>query len=305
MCAEGGAELITIQFSDIEDCVSIYEHLYNALQTHRLENINVKKRKDRRLLVWSDDEQVSVQAVMRPLIARVLTNYIVQTYEKKWIHELLETKFHYSDVEERNALMLITCSIMDGKKPDLPQMNHLPSRKRLIEEAIIDLLREGVSGLSFRFDSFLQFRLKTYRECLLTYVEMAIDEYKLEQDYQNLIENLRAFVDRKKPVIQKILVVYDKKPMFFDKDFTRIDDEKIQHAVRSSYLFLGNTVIEPLLLQPLLALAPSRIELYTKVEEFGILYTLKNIFQERLSVYSLEMIPDLSELSDSVEKEQS
>ncbi len=52
--------------------------------------------------------------------------------------------------------------------------------------------------LSFSFSSYVRFRLRTYREMVAKLAEVAIDEYKLEQEYQMFIETLRQQVRSRK-----------------------------------------------------------------------------------------------------------
>ena len=281
--------MITVQFSNKRDC----DHLYRCIHKHLLHvsGIRVIRGKGDRLLISSEEDLSVFRSVAQPLLAQVFTAYIIAAYEKKWILECLETKFYYSDPEEKNAIVSITCAIMDGQKPELPQVDQLPSRDELIETAILSLLREKGNHFVFNFDSFLKFRLKAYRECLTSYVEMAIDEYKFEQDYQSFVNHLRAFVNRKKPVVKNVHILYDQKPVFYDGDLCLIHDEKIAKAIKASGFLSVNTIIESSLLQPLLALAPSRVFCYTLSDESGLFYTLKNIFQERLTFHSLEEFP--------------
>lgn len=44
------------------------------------------------------------------------------------------------------------------------------------------------------FDSFSKFRLKELQERLLQIVDLAIDEYKMEQEYQMFIHMLREYL---------------------------------------------------------------------------------------------------------------
>ena len=52
--------------------------------------------------------------------------------------------------------------------------------------------------LSFSFSSYIRFRLRTYREMVAKLAEVAIDEYKMEQEYQMFIETLRQQVSSRK-----------------------------------------------------------------------------------------------------------
>lgn len=55
----------------------------------------------------------------------------------------------------------------------------------------------------------MTFRLGKYYERLKGYVEAAIDEYKMEQEYQTFIQSLRDYVTRKEPVLDHVRIVHD------------------------------------------------------------------------------------------------
>lgn len=298
--AKGGVVLITIKFSNRADCEAIYTCLHEHIQTGEYEavfGISVRRPNSKQLVILSGHDRATYTYVFQPMFAKVVKNYIITRYEQKWIHELLEKKFFFTDNDERNAISSLCYLIMNGKKSDLPNLNQLQSREHAIEEAMLSLLVEGFDNeFTFSFDAFIQFRLREYKECLRRYLEIAIDEYKLEQEYQSFIENLRAFLHRRQPVINTIIVLYNKKPIFYDQNLRLINQAEITAALRSSGFFFSKTMIESSLLQPLLALAPTQIKLFSDLDESGILYTLKNIFQERITFYSLQELGHIQNL---------
>jgi len=100
----------------------------------------------------------------------------------------------------------ILFSILDGKRKDLTvDMNH-EQEERQIDHALNELL---FHNRSFSFDAFVMFRLRTYLEKLSSYIETAIDEYKMEQDYQAFIHYLRSFLMNRKPQMKTIYLVHD------------------------------------------------------------------------------------------------
>lgn len=289
--AEGGDVLIKVEFSDVTACEKIYQFIMTHIEKgdyHSAFDVTLKKIGKRQLYIQFRRDEVTFQFVVKPMLSRVFTDYILLAHELHWLHDKLESQFFYYDVEEREAIVSLFYLIIDGKRDDIPNANGIPSRQHLIENAVKSLLQEGFQEeLSFSFDSFLKFRLKEYQQFLFTYMAMAIDEYKLEQDYQNFIQNLRSFLDKKQASINKLHVVFEGEPFFYDEQFRLIEEGKIAFAVKQSGFFSEHTPIEPTLLQPLLALAPNEVELYADEDETGLLYTLQNIFQERLTIRSI------------------
>ena len=252
--------MIIVQFSDRQDCDEIFERIHAHIKKGNYDEVFsafVKKVKKTLYITFNRDD-LTFQYVIQPMMSQVFASYIIDTYELEWLHEILQEMFCYEDEEEITAITSLFCLITEGKREDLPNVKLLPSRQKLIEEAVHILLEDSFKKeLSFSFDSFFKFRIKNYRECLVTYVEMAIDEYKLEQDYQNFIDNLRSFLIRKQPLMNLIYIVYTDKPIFFDESFRMIREEEIINAMNKTS-FSQHSLIEPTVLKPLLTFAPKK-----------------------------------------------
>ncbi|BBP91448.1 hypothetical protein BsIDN1_50660 [Bacillus safensis] len=59
------------------------------------------------------------------------------------------------------------------------------------------------SKVFFSIGSFMTFRLSEYDRRLKNYVEVSIEEYKMEQEYQNFIQSLRDYVMAREPRLEK------------------------------------------------------------------------------------------------------
>ncbi len=289
--------MIKVDFSNRRDCEEIFHRISEHIAKGNYDaafGVSAKKVGKKLLYIAFDKKEATFQYVLQPMLSRVFAEYIIATFEPKWLHDMLTNHFYYEDKNEIHDIISLFYFIMEGKHAELPNVKTIPSREALIEDAVRSLLEDSFrKELSFSFDSFLKFRIKAYRECIAAYLEMAIDEYKLEQDYQSFIENLRSFLHRKKPMIDILHIVYTNKPTFFDERFQLIDEEKIAKAISNTGYFLQQSVIESTLLQPLLTFAPKEVHLYVDSDLTGLLYTLKNIFQERLIIRRLKDVPDM------------
>ena len=98
--------------------------------------------------------------------------------------------------EEQLQIIEIVHSILEGKNIELnaflPQLN--------MKEHLLLLIHEWFQDQTvFSFDHFITFRLRSFMTELERYVELAIDEYKIEQEYQMFIQKLREFLIERKP----------------------------------------------------------------------------------------------------------
>lgn len=86
--------------------------------------------------------------------------------------------------------MEIIYSVLEGQREELAVLIKANGEEAKIRDAVEEIFQDHVS---FSFDSFLKFRLRPYLKMLESYVEIAIDEYKMEQEYQMFIQTLRDF----------------------------------------------------------------------------------------------------------------
>ncbi|OAT74261.1 putative sporulation protein YtxC [Parageobacillus thermoglucosidasius] len=213
-----------------------------------------------------------------------MTTLILHFIEDRLLLSIISNTFYFQDKEEQQQILQLAHSFLDGERYDY-RTGKQPSvsRKTLIANALSQFLRDG---LSFSFSSFVTFRLKSYMEQLQHYVELAIDEYKLEQEYQNFVQMLRDFVAAKRPKLPVIHLVH-KPPsfLFFDEKLREITASELKQFIDRNLIVSQPMYIDSSLLAPLVSIAPSMIYLYTDHEEDGMVQTIQNVFQERIRLY--------------------
>jgi len=274
--------MITIQFREKKDAVIFFQLLKeyshpNTEQVHSniifepevLVKINVKE---------------SFDSIISTVIIPVLLKYIIKIVEVRWMKEMIRNMFYFTDEEEQRQIMSIAKSIIDGEKLELPLIKeHLP-REKMIEKALKGFL---TCSVSFSFESFLQFRLKEYRFRLVQYIEAAIDEYKLEQEYQNFVENLRRYVYGRESLMDTIHLVYEQDFKFYDRNVNEISTEQLKYMIDEQLLQVEDIDTDSLVIAPLISISPRTIYLYTDNIDYGLIQTIQNIFLERVELRSM------------------
>ena len=75
----------------------------------------------------------------------------------------------------------------------------------------------------FSFDSFVTFRLRPFINELRKYVELSLDEYRMEQEYQMFIQILREFLNDREPKLEQLHLLFANDEItFFDQEFSEI-----------------------------------------------------------------------------------
>ncbi|MBY6272657.1 MAG: hypothetical protein CW346_10655 [Bacillaceae bacterium] len=131
------------------------------------------------------------------------------------------------------------------------------------------------------------FRLKDYFKKLDLLIETAIDEYKLEQEYQSFIQCLREYLNGRTPKMEKIYLSHDEGFRLFDGEGRELKRSDLQKLLDRKLLVNFPVYVDSMILAPLLSIAPERILLFTADPEQGIVQTIKSIFEEKLTVYPL------------------
>ncbi|CAM3138402.1 putative sporulation protein YtxC [Sporolactobacillus spathodeae] len=209
---------------------------------------------------------------------KLFARFIIEKFEKKWLNEIIEKHYLFTDPEEKLAILAIVAAIFAGEKNDLPATETLPDRRQVIINALDESL---LNQSTFTLESILRFRLTAYRDVLRRYIEVAIDEYKLEQEYQVFIDKLRRIIRSYKPLCEKI-EVYDDHPFrIYDTHRRLIRNEQ---SVRSFYPLLKQWGIEaePSIVLTLIALAPRQVIVYTDRPQHSMMKTLHQVFEERV-----------------------
>ncbi|WP_169864827.1 putative sporulation protein YtxC [Sutcliffiella halmapala] len=211
-------------------------------------------------------------------IIPALKGFITKVKEKEWIISILENSFYYRDEEEHEQILCIFQSIMQGERQDIPNLPPIKERENHLDATIEAFFLEPVS---FSFDSFLTFRLKEYFDVLQVYVEAAIDEYKLEQEYQTFIYQLRDLLSSTESKLKEVHLVYQYQFDFYDETHKHIHKNQLIKYMNRTHFNNYAYYIDSVVLAPLVSIAPEKLYLYTDNIDHQLVETIRNIFDER------------------------
>ncbi|MFJ8529886.1 putative sporulation protein YtxC [Bacillus sp. NPDC094106] len=225
-------------------------------------------------------ESYYIEKVLIP----VLLYFIVNIKQNEWLRAILKEKFFYEEQEECHQILHMAHEILKGKRKGIAR----DLTRNKIESRIVSSLKGWLSDpLSFSFSSYVRFRLRTYREMVARLAEVAIDEYKMEQEYQMFIEMLRQQVSSRKARLSCLHLVFDESFIFYDEKGARLKQERLVKYIDEGLFKQKDVYIDTKVIAPLLSIAPKVIYLYTKEQDHNMIVTLQNVFQERVQLYAL------------------
>jgi putative sporulation protein YtxC len=275
--------LIAISFENKLDGIMLYEKLTELLgmeASNSMKGVNINYSLDKGMTIYINIYYAYYE-VIKPSILNTLTEYIIESNEEKWLLEIIEKVFYYHEKDEQEQILAIAQSIIEGEKGDVPKVEYLLQREKIIKDALSSLL---IPKNSFTYESFLKFRLKTYSELLVKYVEVAIDEYKLEQEYQEIIDQLRKKVNGRVPLFEKVHLVDDGKLALYNEHFYKLSEDELIRLLDKLKFMKQDVPLDSLIIKSLVSFAPKEIIIYSNLPELGEIHTIQNVFQERVKI---------------------
>jgi putative sporulation protein YtxC len=278
----GGTCLITIAFSHPSDGIAVLKKIIRTASRVKI-NPSFAKLSDAssKILELHIHEH-------KEFILDVLTEFTRNKVEDICLKEMIEHAFFYSDSAEQKEIFSISKSIILGEIEGIPEVKNLPSLSGNIREQWQSILSEKRNFLEF--EAFLKFRLKDYLATLLKVVECAIDEYKLELEYQSFIEHLRTCLSKQKSILKNdIVILFDhENVIIFDEMQNQLSKTELKNLHDRALKLTKAVNLDERLLGPLIGLAPSSALIYAYDLDHPLLQTVKNIFQEKVTISPIE-----------------
>ncbi|WP_100373720.1 putative sporulation protein YtxC [Bacillus sp. FJAT-45037] len=276
--------MIAIHFEEERDCKELYQLLHEYIERYASFGLGGKVESNERemLVVDYTNEQVNFYDSFHPLLTSVLTEHVIKTREAEWILDIIESIFHFTDEDEQQQILTIARTILDGNRNDLPSLVPFFNRYAYIYDAFAKNLEEETT---FYYDPFLTFRLREYGEMLIDCVEIAIDEYMFEQEYQNMIEDFRQYVQVKPVKFEVIYVVHDQEFTFYDEHFRELPKDVVLFHLEEKIVFEEAIEFDQMVISPLVSMVPNVVHVFSDEPDHGVVLTIQAIFQERMKVY--------------------
>jgi putative sporulation protein YtxC len=280
--------LAEIIFQSKLDAKRFYSHLLECLR-------DISNKQD---ILLIEDRHI-VKIIDTGLTKAVFDNvknafyeFIIKIKRDDWFREMLKERYYYEDPEEQQQIIEIIYSVLEGQRVELAlllkEKNEEPKIKQAVDEVFIN-------HVSFSFDSFYKFRLRPYLEMLESYVEISIDEYKMEQEYQMFVQTLREFLADREPKIETLHLLFDEEITFYNAQFEEIKRGELTRMIDRKLLFNHPIYVDSASIAPLLSIAPTTILIYTNDCEAPLVRTIKNIFEERVTIKSYDGLRNTQE----------
>jgi putative sporulation protein YtxC len=219
----------------------------------------------------------SQEREVRRAISEELAQYICTYYEENLIEDTI--KKHYPQYYDREIEQIkVHTNRLFQKNTHTYFRTSYNKRSERIGKPIFHFLRESKL---IAIDGYVHFRLEHYRRALAKCVHDGVDQFLLDQEYQDFISLLKYFVSVQASKIDTVHIMHRGVKQFElldeqGKPLQLNDGGTLQEIVEHSFSH------EDLIVSTLLTIAPEKIILHTKFPEENIILTLSQIFESRL-----------------------
>jgi putative sporulation protein YtxC len=219
----------------------------------------------------------SQEREVRRVISEQVAHYICETYEDSLIAAAIVKHYPQYDDREREQIHIHTNRLFQKNTHTYFRSAYLRRSER-VSKPLFHFLRES---RLLAIDGFVHFRLSHYRIALEKCVHDAVDQFLLDQEYQDFISLLKYFVSVQETKMDIVHLIHRDGQRFelCDGSGQKLelnDGGTLQEIVEHSFSH------EDLIVSTLLTIAPAKIVLHTKHAEVAIIRTLEQIFETRL-----------------------
>ena len=215
-------------------------------------------------------------------IANVLSQYIIEKYERKFINRIINSNYcYFNPGEKREILKNALKNILNTDEKNIFNNLFLMRRKNIITKKLLEYFE---TSNELVLDGFVTFRLRDYVRELEEVVDKAVDDYLMEKEYREFIRLLKYFVEIQEPKLSMVHVItsYDSKYILLDNNKREITNECIEDFIKE--VAEGEINYDDLLVSSLITLAPKRIyiHLVSEIQNKELVETIKNVFTGRV-----------------------
>ncbi|MBE1441525.1 putative sporulation protein YtxC [Paenibacillus sp. OAS669] len=219
-------------------------------------------------------------------VAEVLAEWIVQEEEGRLIRTMIVRDFDYKREEDIVSIMGYCRPAPfpeEGEEAFEPALEQSVSRrKQMIAQAISAFLQEYTD---LNVQGFLQFRLQDYMNELREAVEYAIDEFLMDQQYQEFISLLKYFVYIQEAKIPTAHLIHKGGNEFvLLNDRMELIDTSQTDATFTVEMIEKDINFEDVIVSTLISVSPRQICIHTRDPEVQVIKTITQIFENRVQL---------------------
>lgn len=215
------------------------------------------------------DDSINFSFSSTSAFSDFFADLIIDLFEENLIREILEKHYCYFSYEEQLDILKESLNIINDNSN---------SKHDLVYISIYDYLSSESSML---LSGFIKFRLKDYIEVLEYLIDLSVNSFIVNREYDRFIELLKDYISSSDSKIDIVHLVYFKKESILldsQKNAIPFDDNILDAKYLSDISFSSNDFC----LNTLLNLLPKKILVHSLEGSDVFLETLTKIFEDRV-----------------------
>lgn len=221
-------------------------------------------------------------------VARAMSGVFVAHRLTNMINSIIRRNYYYSNADEIERIMDLSHWICTGDDEDSQMVRNNKDSSKLLFSLFLEHINQSST---IHFDSLVSFQLKPFKEQIINYVGLAIDEFKREEEHQAFIDSLRGYIKNRQSTLNTIYILQGEAFTFFSSDGKPLSRMELLILMQKEPLYIVGLDTEEMNLSPLIAMAPEKIKIYGDNPADPKTLTVINIFQERATFESISRFP--------------
>ncbi|MEF3303596.1 putative sporulation protein YtxC [Paenibacillus sp. GYB003] len=221
----------------------------------------------------------SSSAVYR-LAADTMAAFILDEMEQKLLRDIITGHYRYEDEVDVSSIEQYCRQVLDQ-----PEAADLPRSRQRRQHKIADSLFHYLEQHSeMNLIGFIRFRLTDYMNELREVAEYAIDEFIMDQQYQEFISLLKYFVYIQETKIPVAHLMHRGGNEFtlYNEQMNPIDTEQFDGFTLE--LLDKEINFEDMIVSTLISVSPQKIVIHTRDPEEQVIKTIMQIFENRAMI---------------------
>lgn len=226
------------------------------------------------LTAWTSSAEL-----VRRQVSEAAAAYILEEKEQDLAARLLLTEFEFNSEEESERVLQWYLMLL--AKDDSSPGDYSHQRRRKLKDTIFACLSEAPD---LNLDGYMAFRMQPYMQELREMAEYAVDEFMLDQQYEEFVSLLKYFVYFQEPLMPLVHVIHKGEEDFLLLDGSLRPIEKMRDEGMVMERLDQDMEIEDMVVSTLISVSPARMIIHTREPDLPVIVTLAHIFDNRAEV---------------------
>lgn len=220
--------------------------------------------------------------IVYELVAKSIGTYIVEQFEEGIILSLIRHRCEKNNIKPSSVAQYCHNILNHDPWEPLGKKFTEEDRARRGNKIADEMILHFEMHTELNLDGFMKFRMASYKNELREVVEYALDEYILDQQYEEFITLLKYFVQLQETKIDVVhLVQQDGSSFELCDESMRPLELKHEHDRIVAEMLETEINIEDIVISSLISASPQKIMIHAKHHDYQVIRTVKTIFGDR------------------------